>query len=300
MTASPSAPAAPTPSLPEPVPIDLGGVRIATYEFGADGSASRGDVLFCHGTPWSAQVWAPVARALSVTFRVHLWDMPGYGRSGKEADVPLDLVTQSERFARLLEHWQLESPHVIAHDIGGAVALGAHLRGGSQFASLALWDVVTLDPWGSPFFRLVAEHADVFSALPPALHAALVREYISGAAHRTLTAEQSELLVSPWIEGEGQAGFYRQIAALSPEHTEPLVERLHQVRCPVRIGWGEQDPWIPVEQASRLQEALPGEPPLAVLPDVGHLAPIEATEPVATALAEWLAGAADQGASASA
>ncbi|MFC7457588.1 alpha/beta fold hydrolase [Brachybacterium sp. GCM10030267] len=297
MTATPPASAG---MLPEPSILMAEGAEIATYEFGPAAGVSRGDLVFCHGTPWSAQVWAPVARALSATFRVHLWDMPGYGRSGKGVDVPLDLVTQGERFARLLEHWELANPHVIAHDIGGAVALGAHLRGGSQFASLALWDVVTLDPWGSPFFRLVAEHADVFSALPPPLHAALVREYISGAAHRTLTAEQSELLVSPWIEGEGQAGFYGQIAALSPEHTEPLVERLHQVRCPVTIGWGEQDPWIPVEQASRLQEALPGEPPLTVLPGVGHLAPIEATEPVATALAEWLAGAADQGASASA
>src|SRR5690606_13155634 len=243
--------------LPEPVLVDLPGpARAATYVLGPDDGDA---VVLCHGTPWSARVWAPVAYALSRTYRVFLWDMPGYGASPQDAAVPVDLVAQRERFAALLRHWSLERPHVVAHDVGGAVALGAHLCAGVDVASLFLLDVVTLDPWGSPFFRLVAEHEQVFAALPDALHTALVREYIAGAANGRLDAATVDRLVGPWTGDAGRAAFYRQIAQLSPEHTRPIVRRLEQVRCPVRVGWGTDDPWIPAEQADRLRDALPGE-----------------------------------------
>ena len=269
----------PAPHVPDPLFLDLGGAEIATYELAPQGGEARADVVLCHGTPWSARVWGHVAHALSSRYRVHLWD------------VPVDLEAQMGRLADLLEHRSLERPHVVAHDIGAAVALGAHLHHGRQLASLTLWDAVLLDPWGSPFFRLVAEHADVFSALPPALHRALIREYISGAAHRPLRPSALEALIAPWCAGDGQEAFYRQIAALTPEHTRPLVRALDQVRCPVAIGWGAADPWIPVAQASRLREQLPGESPLHVLPGVGHLAPVEAPGEVAAVIHCWLGGA---------
>lgn len=269
--------------------VTLDGAGIATYVPPTGGRSPAGDVVFCHGTPWSARVWTEAARYLSDGYRVRLWDMPGYGRSAKDPQVTVDLATQMARFARLLAYWNLDRPHVVAHDIGGAVALGAHLLHGAEYAALFLWDTVTLDPWGSPFFRLVADHADVFSRLPSALHAALVREYIAGAAHRPLSGSWMDALSHPWLGTPGQAAFYRQIAALRPVHTRPVAERLRQVRCPVTVGWGARDPWIPVEQAARLRSLLPGDSPVITLDGTGHLAPVEAPSSVNRALEDWLA-----------
>ncbi|WP_274910956.1 alpha/beta fold hydrolase [Streptomyces sp. WZ-12] len=275
--------------LPEPVHVTVDGASIATYVLTPEDRTPVRDVVFCHGTPWSSEVWAEAARHLSGSHRVFMWDMPGYGRSTKDPAMPVDLASQMSRFARLLAHWGLERPHVVAHDIGGAVALGAHLLHDTEYAGLFLWDVVTLDPWGSPFFRLVADHADVFTKLPAALHAALVKEYIAGAARHQLTPAWVDALSQPWCGASGQPAFYRQIAALRPVHTRPVVERLRQVRCAVTIGWGEQDPWIPVDQATRLQDLLPGSPPVITLGEVGHLAPVETPSRVCRALGDWLA-----------
>jgi len=282
-----------------------------------------GEVIICHGTPWSSRMWLPLARELAQTNRVRLWDMPGYGdsipstsgdsipdpstTSAQPTDDPLaeaapavDLITQRRRLAELIDCWEVSNPHVIAHDFGGAVALGAHLLEGCDFASLYLLDIVTLDPWGSPFFRLVAENEKVFAALPPRLHRALVREYISGAAGTTpddspsgenrssLSDDHITELSAPWRADAGQAAFYRQIAALRPEHTAPVVDRLGEVRCPVRIGWGEDDPWIPVDQADRLVEALPGNPHVARFPHLGHLVPLEAPHDLFVDVTAWL------------
>jgi len=152
-----------------------------------------------------------------------------------------------------------------------------------------LWDVVTLDPWGSPFFRLVAEHAEVFAALPPALHEALVREYVRGAATRPLSTGALDALVSPWVgTSETRASFYRQIAALHPEDTGDLASSLDRLRAPVSIGWGEADLWIPADQARRLAEQLPGEVPVTILRGIGHLTPLEAPEALREIVGRWL------------
>lgn len=277
--------------LPAPTVVDLDGVPVAAWVLGPDAAESDGDLVICHGTPWSAALWAELAAVLSERWRVHLWDMPGYGRSSRDPSAALDLRAQATRLARLLGHWELERPRVLAHDIGGAVALGAHLRHGAEYEALMLWDVVTLDPWGSPFFRLVAEHADVFAALPPALHEALVREYVRGAAGSPLGGGAVDGLVGPWTGGrEERARFYRQIAALRPEDTRDLVASIDRVRTPVSIGWGAEDPWIPVDQARRLADALPGEVPVTILPGVGHLVPLEAPDALREAVGRWLGG----------
>ncbi|MGW8813961.1 alpha/beta fold hydrolase [Gordonia terrae] len=274
-------------ALPPPVYVDVDGARTATYIVEPP-QRTDVDVVMCHGTPWSAYVWADVARHIGLGRRVFLWDMPGYGQS-MTSGASIDLATQMSRFAQLQSQWGLTRPHVIAHDIGGAVALGAHLLHEREYASLFLWDVVTLDPWGSPFFRLVADNSDVFAQLPDALHAALVREYIGGAARHRLGDNRIDALVRPWLGKIGQPGFYRQIAALRTEDTRPVADRLAQVRCPTRIGWGADDPWIPVEQAALLQDLLPDRPDVVTLGGVGHLAPLEATAEVIRAIQEWLA-----------
>ena len=289
----PATPSATASGLPEPVFVDLDtatdrGARVATYVLEPTDRPAAGDVVLCHGTPWSAQVWAPVARALSQEYRVFLWDMPGYGASPKDPAHPVDLVAQRERFAALLRHWSLDRPQLVAHDVGGAVALGAHLLEDADFVSLFLLDIVMLDPWGSPFFRLVAENEAVFAAVPGPLHGALVREYIAGAGNHHLSGEVVGALAEPWLDEGGQAAFYRQIAQLSPTHTRPIVDRLGDVRCPVRVGWATDDPWIPFEQAARLSAALPGDPDVVEFPGHGHLVPLEDAAAVTGSVREWL------------
>lgn len=266
------------------------GTVVAAQVIGpTSGEVSLGDIVICHGTPWSSRMWLPLARDLGLHHRVFLWDMPGYGESIAEEAIAVDLVTQRRRLAELLDIWGIQKPHVIAHDIGGAVALGAHLLENRDFASLYLLDIVTLDPWGSPFFRLVAENEPVFAALPPQLHRALVTEYIAGAGGDGLGHSSVQELAAPWCTGAGQPAFYHQIASLRPEHTDPIVDRLGEVRCPARVGWGEDDPWIPAEQAERLARTLPGNPKVTRFPGAGHLVPLEAQSSLATELATWLA-----------
>lgn len=244
--------------------------------------------MFCHGTPWSSHLWAPFAEALSSQFATYVWDMPGYGQSSKDAAHPVSLDVQSELLHDLLRHWELGAPHMVAHDYGGAVALRAHLLHGARFASLALVDVVALAPWGSDFFRLVGEHADVFAELPASVHEGALRGYIAGATHTGLTPAQADVLVAPWLGEAGQAAFYRQIAQADQVYTDEIEPLYPRLELPVLVVWGRHDTWIPVARAQRLAELIP-EAQLHLIDDAGHLIQLDAPVQLATSLHRWLA-----------
>ena len=244
--------------------------------------------MFCHGTPWSSELWRPYAEALAASYTVHLWDMPGYGQSSKEAEHSVSLEVQGELFADLLAHWGLRAPHVVAHDYGGAVALRAHLLHRAAFASLALVDVVALAPWGSDFFRLVRDHAEVFRSVPPPIHEGVVRSYVAGASHVGLTDDAMEMLVSPWRGAEGQAAFYRQIAEADQRYTDDVEPRYGEIDVPVLVVWGQQDEWIPVDRAHRLARLIP-RARLQLVEGAGHLVQLDQPAALATCLSRWLA-----------
>jgi pimeloyl-ACP methyl ester carboxylesterase len=244
-------------------------------------------VVFCHGTPWSSALWRPYAEALADRYTTYLWDMPGYGESSKDAAHPVSLDVQGELMADLLEHWELGSPHVVAHDVGGAVALRAHLLHRAAYASLALVDVVALAPWGSEFFRLAGDNAEVFGAVPPAIHEGLVRAYIASASHHELSPATMESLVSPWRGEEGQAAFYHQIAQAEQRHTDQVEPFYQEMTIPVLVVWGEQDTWIPVDRAHRLCSAIPGAR-ARIVKAAGHLIQIDQPVALATQLSRWL------------
>ena len=238
---------------------------IAWDRFG-DGPA----VVLVHGTPWSSWTWRRVARALSEHFSLYVFDLLGFGASDKRPEQDVSLAAHGRRLVALCDFWQLERPAVVAHDIGGAVALRAHLLHGRQMAALALVDVVVLAPWGTAFFQLVRDHESVFGELPSAIHEGLLRAYVQTAHPRPLDSDLEAALISPWLGAAGQSAFYRQIAHSDQSDTDEIEPLLGQISTPTLVVWGEADPWIPLEHAHQLARRIPGAR-LAVLESAGHL-----------------------------
>jgi pimeloyl-ACP methyl ester carboxylesterase len=223
-----------------------------------------------HGTPWSSWVWRRVAVRLAERFAVYVFDLLGFGASEKRPGQDLSLAAHGARLAALLEFWGLGSPAMIAHDIGGAAVLRAHLLHRRPVAALALVDVVALAPWGSPFYRLVRDHVAVFEQLPAAIHRGVLRAYVATAQPWPLTRELEDALIAPWVGPAGQSAFYRQMAQGDQRHTDELEPLLGRITAPTLVVWGQADPWIPAAQGAELARRIPGAR-LELLPDAGHL-----------------------------
>jgi pimeloyl-ACP methyl ester carboxylesterase len=121
------------------------------------------------------------------------------------------------------------------------VSLRARLLHDVRYASLCLVDVVALRPWGSPFFELVKQHAEVLPQLPPTVHRGATEAYIQGASYRGLQDDELAMLVSPWVGDLGQAALYRQIAQADECLTAELEPMLGSIDEPTHIVWGIED-----------------------------------------------------------
>lgn len=289
--------------------------RRAKYE---DSSAAASPwVVFVHGTPWSSDVFRPLANALSAggSFNIVLYDLAGYGQSQifnnsqAESEPDTSVKAQSEALAALLQHLGIDgkdgntSAHVVAHDIAGVISLRAHLLHGCEYRSLCLLDTNCVLPWGDKLYNSVRTNAPVFEDLPAGVFEGCLRAIIQSARVRGqgLGQEWEDVLARPWRTGgsasdsslryDPQKNFVRQIKQSDDSHTAELLDNglYTKVRCDVKILWGEKDAWIPYEKmqsiAKMLGERLKG---FVTVPEAGHLIMLDQPERVTLEISRWL------------
>jgi pimeloyl-ACP methyl ester carboxylesterase len=268
------------------------------------GNPNNPPVVFIHGTPWSSRVWTPFALALSRQFHVYLFDNPGFGESplerergditfepsSKVAELDADLARQSQAFAALFKTWERDwknrKAHVIAHDHAGLMSLRAYLLHDCRYASLCLMDVVAIGPFGQPLFKTVAENPQHFQKLPEMAFEGIL-------AFHELSKDTMQMLKTPWMREGGKAGFIRQLCQANSRSTEEVEGTYGEVgeQIPVKIIWGAQDNWLPVQVAARLGKALNAKE-IVHIEEAGHLIMYDQPAQLGVEIGSWLSSVA--------
>ncbi len=252
----------------------IDGHRIAHATFG------RGEpVVLIHGTPSSSFIWRNVVpKLVEAGQKVHVFDLLGYGASERPFDAAVDTSVSGQVpvLNGLMSHWGLESAHLVAHDIGGAVAQRFCLDHPALTRTLTLIDTVSFDSWPSKRTReQMKAGLDTMVKASDADHRAHFEEWLlSTVEHKQAFAAGPlqtyvELISGPI--GQGSL-FQHQVAHYDHKHTMEISDRLGTLSAlPVQIIWGENDAWQVVDWAYRLHGAIPGSA-LHVLPQCGHFA----------------------------
>lgn len=245
-------------------------------------------VVLIHGTPFSSYVWRTIATELARDHKIFLFDLLGYGQSGKTDGQDVSLGVQNILLTALLCYWGIDRPKIIAHDFGGATALRAHLLDGCDYDKLLLIDPVAIRPWGSPLVQHIRHHEIAFAGVPGYLQRAILQAYVRGAAHNPMSDAALEPYLAPWLGPVGQRAFYRQIAQMDMRYTDEVQERYGDIRCPVKLLWGAEDQWIPVERGRELAAAIPG-CDMTEIAGSGHLMQEDAPEAIIAAALRFFA-----------
>ncbi len=257
--------------------FDYDGQSVAYDTFGV------GDpVVLVHGTPFSSYVWRNIARELARDHKVYVFDLLGYGQSEKAEGQDVSLGVQNGVLAALLRYWGHDRPKVIAHDFGGATALRAHLLDGCEYDKLLLFNPVAIRPWGSPFVQHVRNYEEAFAGVPDYLQRAILQAYIRGAVNRPISDTELEPYLAPWLGPVGQPAFYRQIAQMDIKYTDEVQGQYSKIRCPVKLLWGTEDKWIPIERGHELAAMIPN-CEITEVPGSGHLMQEDAPEAITAA-----------------
>ena len=234
--------------MPPPTDIQILGHRIRYWEAGA-----CDPIVLVHGFSGSAAFeWAPVIPALARTNRVIALQVIGFQPSEKPA------ITYSTE------------------------ALCRHL--GEFMRALDLKDITLVgESFGGWHVAAYAVHAAEFG-LPPIARLALIGGAI--CVRRPPPADASGFFDPEWeaacaVMADNAASHDDTRAAILASsglgRREPTRERLATIAVPTLLLWGEKDALIPVECGEDAATVIPNSK-LVVLPNVGHIPSIEATE----------------------
>ena len=261
--------------------VELSRERIAFDVFG-DGPP----VVLVHGTPSWSYLWRNVVPVLAEHFSVYVYDLLGYGDSPASSTSEISIAAQGRLLTELLEHCGLENPAIAGHDIGGAIALRAHLLHGQAVRRLALIDAVALAPWITSTIRHIQSHLDAYQTMPLHIYQQVVATHLRTAVAHPMTPDAFTAYFEKWDGHEGQQAYLRKVAQFDETETKQFEPLLSTMTTPVLVLWGERDAWLDPGIARRLQAILPNAQ-LNILPEAGHFSPEDTPEPLAAALLDF-------------
>lgn len=262
----------------------------------AHGSHGAGEpVVLIHGTPSSSYIWRNIMPSLvNAGFKVHVFDLLGYGLSERPWNPKTDtsMTAQVPILEGLLDHWGLDSIHVVAHDIGGGVAQRFGIQSSERLRSLTMIDVVSYDSYPSKRTRQQMDAGlDALTKAPDAKHKAHFREWLLSTVHNKQKFSEGALdTYLDFISGPvGQASLIQhQVRHYDPKHTMELADRMHVLgKVPVKLIWGADDGWQVIDWAHKLNAAIPGSK-LDILEDCGHFSLEDQPEKIANIIATFL------------
>ena len=259
------------------------GGRVACGVFG-----SGEPVVLVHGTPSSSYLWREVAGRLALSREVYVYDLSGYGASEQREGQDISIGAQTRVLIELLEHWGLEEPLIVGHDIGAAIALRTHLLGEVPFGRMALIDAVSLAPWITPFSQHVKVYLEAFAKMPGYIHREVVAAHLRSAIYTQMDDAELWPYLAPWTGTEGQAAYYRHVSQFDERYTDEVEPLYGTIQVPTLILWGKEDAWLDPSVGERLHGMIPGSI-FQTIDKAGHFAPEDASTEVTAALEDFFA-----------
>ena len=239
--------------------------RGLTARFLKEGSGAP--VLYLHGAI-ASKGWNPFLDLLAREYTVYAPLQPGF-EEVEGLETLSDIVDLELYYFDLLDELELDQVKVVGHFLGGMVAAEMAALCPHYVSALAL-----AAPAG--FWRDDAPIADVFIMDDHDIRADMWHDPLSSSAEAAVPEGQSD-------EEQAQRALERTIdlgAAgkfLWPIPDRGLSRRIHRVKAPILLVWGEQDRIVPPvyaeEFSSRLEHAT-----TVILPRCGHLPMLEQPE----------------------
>jgi 3-oxoadipate enol-lactonase len=257
--------------------IQANGIEIHYEIHGREGAPW---LVLSHSLACSVRMWDPQIATLQGDYRILAYDTRGHGASSAPPG-PYTLEMLADDLHGLLAALGIEKPHFCGLSMGGMIGQTCALRYPGVFRSLTLADTTSRYPAEAlPLWEERIRLA-LTQGMAPLAQPTLERWFTQAFrdAHAGAVDEIRRLILATPVAG--YAGCSHAIPRIN------LSGRLKEIRCPILVIVGEDDPGTPVAMAREIHDNAPGSQ-LVILPQAAHLANIEAAAGFNRALGEFL------------
>jgi pimeloyl-ACP methyl ester carboxylesterase len=270
--------------------VEVGSLRVHHAQ-GGRGSP----VVFIHGLGSSGYIeWRYNLDKASERHRVYAPDLPGFGRSEKPRaryGIPY--------FARFVERYMqgrgLRSAAIVGTSMGGRIALELALEQPNLVRKLVLinslglgrpkvqvtYGLVTLPRIGEALMKVTG---NALRWAPPRMIRRVAARFTGSSANLEATMDDAYLgNLREMYAAEGFHGAYLATvrSLVSPRAVMggeyDVSKRLNELKIPVQLIWGADDPLFPVAHAARAHSLIK-KSRLAVIEGAGHTPQVERPE----------------------
>lgn len=237
------------------------------------------DVVFLHGST-GLDADNPFLLKLTEKFRVTAPLLPGFGTSD-ECPTIRDMLDVTLHTLDVLEKLGLNKPILVGHSMGGMIAAEMAAVAPNEVDRLVL--IAAAGLW-------IEEHPapDIFALLPREFPPLLFHDAAFG--QKVMTADVNindpAFLIPFLVNNSRQMGMAGKFLFPIPERG--LKERIHRIKARTVLVWGDSDRIYPAPYAHAFRDAIPGSE-LAIVPEAGHMVPIEKPDAVIAAIARLVA-----------
>ena len=255
------------------------------YRRGGDGPT----VVLLHGIPGQARAWERVEDALQKSFDVVTLDLIGFGESNGPARPTIDTVgptAQAAAVAAVLDELAVQRATVVGHDFGAPVAVLLASARPDLVGALSLLAGNTFPDTPIPFPLSLVKVPLVGGFLARMLfsRASLALMLRQGTGAGSQPPDASMYLGNTRQRRTIATIFSEALTRLEELYT-PVALALEAIDLPVLVGWGDCDPFFPIEQGARTAAAAKAQ--LRVFEGAGHFLPHERPLEVAHELATF-------------
>lgn len=243
-------------------------------------------VILLHGIPTWGYLWHGIIPALAGSHRVLAPDLLGFGYSDKGDNFDRSIARQAEMIDAWLEALGIEGADMVAHDIGGGVALRLATLFPHRVRRLCVMNSVCYDSWPVEMM-LQLGHPSVYRKASAKTMTAGMKLGLKQGFASSADEEAIEGLLAPYSTEVGKLSLIRNATALNTNLTTEITRLLPQVRAETRILWGEDDKFQPVEYGERLAWDIPGAR-LVRISDARHFVMLDQPDEVAGQIASFL------------
>lgn len=212
-------------------------------------------VLFLHGVTGAS--WTPFFDELSKKVEVIYPEHPGFGETARP-DWLESMEDLKYYYLDLLDAWEIERVSIVGHSIGGWLAMELAAHAPERVRNLVLVDSLGIY---DPSIKLT----DIFF---------MPYEDVGQFMFHKQELRDEWLRNLNLIEMNRNHSTIAQLGWNPRLHNPKLPERLHRVKSPVSIVWGEEDTFIPKSYVDKYCSLFPN-CEVHYIPDCGHIPPVE-------------------------
>lgn len=213
-------------------------------------------VILMHGIPTWGYLWQGLMPALARRYRVLIPDLLGFGYSDKGDRFDRSIQAQALMIERWMDELNIERATMIAHDIGGGVALRLACLGQERVSRLCLLNSVCYDSWPIEAM-LQLGHPEARRKVSASSLLTLLQQALKQGCATSPDARLLEGILAPYATEVGKLSLIRNAAALNTNLTTALTPLLPGLKIPTLILWGEDDVFQPVRFGERLSRDIP-------------------------------------------